>query len=97
MRVLSFPFRVRGGRIVLTDQGSDVQHVELVAVTVLTRKGERPLVPDFGITDPVFNALDQAELRAALATYGPDVDVELGVRAVTEDTLAYDLTVTAKG
>lgn len=63
---------------------------------VLTRKGERPLVPDFGITDPVFQALDEAELRVGLRTFGPNVDVELSQRQATESLLAYDLTVTTR-
>lgn len=96
MRLLSFPFRVRGGAVALVDQGSDEQHAELVAVLVLTRKSERPLVPDFGITDPVFLEADRAEIRAGLVMFGPDVEIGLRQRSVSESTLAYDLTVTRR-
>lgn len=74
--ILSHPFRVRGnGSIATVQQDHDEANREQIIVLCLTRKGERILVPDFGITDPVFDAFSEAELRAGVAQYGPPVDI----------------------
>lgn len=69
---ISHPFRLVGGDVVTVDDGGIDHAAEAVAVTVLTEKGSRPLVPDFGLTDPTFAALDVAELQAVLRTFGPE-------------------------
>lgn len=74
--ILSHPFRVLGnGEVAAVEQTSDQANAEQVGVLILTRLGERPMAPGFGITDPVFSTLDPAELAAALEMYGPDVNV----------------------
>lgn len=79
MDLLSHPFRLGvDGRVVTVEDGTDDAVAEAIAVTALTRKGERVLVPDFGLSDPTFAELDVAELAAALATFGPD-DITLEV------------------
>lgn len=72
MELLAHPFRVGddGSAVTVTD-GSPDHWAQVVAVTVLTRKGERPLVPLFGVADPAFADLDVAEVNANLATFGP--------------------------
>jgi hypothetical protein len=84
--VLSHPFRLTPtGRVATVIDHTDEHLAECVAVTVLTRKAERPLVPDFGVADPVFDELDVAELNAVLATFGPDVAVtDIDVEALTD-------------
>lgn len=78
---LSHPFRLDPtGEVATVPDGSIDHAVELVAVTLLTEHGERPLVPEFGCSDPVFTGVDVAELNVQLATYGPE-----GV-SVTADT-----------
>lgn len=72
MDLLSFPPRLRpDGTFATVEDGSDDANREAIALLCLTRKGERPLVPDYGITDPVASELDVAELNAALETFGP--------------------------
>lgn len=81
MDVLSYPFRLApGGGVATVPDGSSEAHAEAIAVLALTRRGERVLVPGFGITDPVFTGVDVAELNAALATFGP-----VGVRVTEVD------------
>lgn len=73
-RILAYPFRVdAGGSAATVEQNSDVAEVEQVAVIILTRLGERALVPDFGITDPAFAGVNPSELVAAVARWGPPV------------------------
>lgn len=77
MDVLSHPFRFeRNGSAATVREGSVDANAEAVAIVVLTRKGERPMVPTFGVTDPVYRGLDVAEVNAVLSTFGPtDVTV----------------------
>ena len=81
--LLAHPFRVGpDGAVVTVAEGSDDAIAQAIAVTALTRKGERPYVPDFGVTEPTFADLDVAELNAALDTFGP-VGVSVDVQDVT--------------
>lgn len=83
--VLSHPLRLdgTGRRFATVDQGSDQHHAEAIAVILSTRRGERPLAPTFGTTDPAFAEVDAAELAAQVAVFGPPVtiaDVETDYR-----------------
>lgn len=74
--VLSHPFRLGPtGAAVVVEEDTEQAHAEAVAVVCLTRKGERPMVPTFGVLDPVFAELDVAEVNAVLATHGPGITV----------------------
>lgn len=74
--VLSHPFRIGpSGACATVEEDTEPAHTEAVAVVCLTRKGERPLVPSFGVLDPVFDELDLAEVNAVLATHGPAITV----------------------
>jgi hypothetical protein len=75
--ILSHPFRLAGnGTIATIDQDTEQADAEQIAVLALTRIGERPLVPAFGISDPVFaGGIEVSELAAGLATYGPPVTI----------------------
>lgn len=86
--LISYPFRLSpSGSVVTVEEGTDEQHAEELAVAVLTRTGERPLVPDFGIADPVFVGFDAEALRLHIDLFGPPVDVAgVSVRYVNEAT-----------
>lgn len=76
MNVISYPFRLdAGGQVATVEQGSDAASAEQIGLLLLIRQGERPLVPDFGVTDMVGQGLNEAELVAAITTFGPDVDI----------------------
>lgn len=93
-RILSHPFRLAAnGAAATVDQDSAECNAEQIAVLVLTRPGERPLAPGFGVADPTFSALSPTELAAGVAEYGPPVvlrDVE--ARPVDDHTLALTIT-----
>lgn len=80
MDVLSHPFRFdpTGSAATVLD-GDTAANTEAVAVLALTLKGERVLVPAFGITDPAYAAIDPAELNAGLTTFGPEDVTVTGV------------------
>lgn len=75
-KTLSHPFRLGpGGRIATVEQGSDQANGELIEVLVQTRTGERPLSPDFGISDPHFSVIEPTEIAAGIDAFGPDVTI----------------------
>lgn len=76
MELLSHPFRLeRNGSVATVTDGTDEANAEGIAVLALTRKGERDLVPDFGLTDPAFDSVTLADLNIGLLDYGPTVEV----------------------
>lgn len=75
--ILSHPFRLDpSGYAATVEQDSDAGIAEQVAVAILTRVGERELVPTFGIPGAAFAGLDRAALEAVLAVHGPPVTIE---------------------
>ena len=76
MDLLSHPFRLEAnGSVATVEDGTEEAAAEGIAILVLTRRGERELVPGFGMTDPTFDELSLAELNVGLAEYGPPVTV----------------------
>lgn len=75
MDLLSHPFRLVGSQPAHVADGSDDAAAEAIAAAILTRRGERELVPDLGTDDPAFAGVDAAQINGLLARYGPDVRV----------------------
>jgi hypothetical protein len=75
--LLAYPFRLdAAGSVVTVPEGSDEQLAQELAVAVLTRQGERDLVPSFGIADPAFVGFDGDALRLHVELFGPPVELE---------------------
>lgn len=93
-RRLSFPFRLLpNGRAATVEQGSVDGDRESIAQLILTRPGERPLRPGFGMTDPTFAGFEPTELTALVAMYGPTVDiVDVLVSAADDVSQNVDIT-----
>jgi hypothetical protein len=96
-QLLSHPFRILpSGRAATVEQGSDEAHAEQLAVLLLTRRGERDLVPGFGVSDPVFAGFDPAEIAAGVSAYGPPVQIEsIDVTPAGDGTVAVDIRFTS--
>lgn len=76
MRLISLPFRLLpNGAVATIEEDSEAGDREGITHIALTIRGERPLVPDFGITDPTFDGVNPAEIAASAALYGPAVDI----------------------
>lgn len=74
--ILAYPFRILPGGIVATvDQNTDEANGQQIAVLVATRRGERQLVPSFGIDDPAFGQLKREDIVAGIELYGPPVAI----------------------
>lgn len=88
MNLISHPFRLApNGQVATVEQGSDEAAAELIAALLLTHVGERPLAPGFGVTDMVGRGLDESELAAGIAMFGPDVTItDIDVETVSQDT-----------
>lgn len=92
--ILSHPFRLTAdGRVATVEQDSDPADIEQIAVLALTRNGERALVPGFGMRDPAFSGFERTELAAALALWGPPVQIAtVDITAVDDATQAVEVT-----
>ena len=76
MRLLAHPFRLAAnGSAATVEADTDEAIAQGIAILCLTGKGERDLVPDYGITDPVGQGIDLAEVNVGLADFGPPVTV----------------------
>lgn len=82
--VLAHPLRLAGSSVALVDDTSDAGLAQELAVLMTTRRGERPMLPSWGVTDPTFDALDVAEVNGVLQLHGPDT-VEVTDVLVTWD------------
>lgn len=93
MAILSHPFRLTpSGQVATVFQDTPEANAEQVAILALTKTGERPLVPAFGITDPAFRRVEPAELAAGVAAYGPPVTLRrVDVRPLNDSTTAVDV------
>lgn len=70
---MSFPPRLTPqGTFATTPYGSDEAVDEAIAVLTLTRVGERIMVPDYGIHDPVFAGLTIGDIQTGISEYGPE-------------------------
>ena len=70
MEVLSIPLSLdAAGGFKHVDVASDEYKAEQVQVFVLTNKGERPLYPTFGVTDPVFENMATEDLLEEFSTF----------------------------
>lgn len=87
-RVIAHPFRLdTAGNVAAVEDGSDDANDQAVAVLISTRQGERPLVPAFGVPDPVFGELAAADVAAGLAAFGPDLTVVEVAATPSSDTV----------
>lgn len=78
MDLLAYPVRFADGRARVVDSLADAGITQQIALLCKVRRGERVLVPAFGVPDPTFRAgVDLVEINAGLALFGPDVQVEI--------------------
>jgi len=92
--VLSYPVRLLpSGRIATVEQDSTDHYRELLVALALTRLGERPLVPAFGIPDPAFEGIDLASVATGAAIFGPPVTID-DVTVTVESESVQSVTIT---
>lgn len=76
MQLLAHPFRIGPAGVAATvTDGTDEAYAEELARLIATRRGERPMVPAYGIAEPAFDELDVTALNAVLGLFGPPVTV----------------------
>lgn len=76
MRLFSYPFRITpNGSIATVEQYSSQYTAEQIAMITLTEKGERQLIPNFGLVDPTFLGVNVGDLSLQVSLYGPDVSI----------------------
>lgn len=76
VNLISFPFRLRqNGLLATVEQDSEAHHSEELAIIVLSRPGERDLVPDFGVNDPAYEDLHESEVAAQVELFEVPVTI----------------------
>lgn len=87
-QLISFPMRIQSnGRIALVEQDSTNHIGEELAILVLSRPGERDLVPSFGIEDPAFEGgVSQEEISSQVAVFGIPAEITEVHSQPTDDT-----------
>lgn len=74
--LISYPFRLGpNGNVVTRPDDSSDYYAELIATVILTRPGERPQVPLYGLSDPTFTEIDAQELIYKVGIFGPPVRI----------------------
>lgn len=92
---LRHPFTIQAnGRAAVLDDDSDEAAAQEIAFLLLTRPGERPLLPEYGTPDPTYDTTGSAALAAQVAAFGPTVNVTDVTQTAPSDTGTSDLTVT---
>lgn len=87
--IISHPFRLAGGSVATVDEVTERASAEQLAVLVLTKRGERVLVPLFGVIDPAFSSegIELADVSIAAQTFGPEVTLtDLSTRFLNDTT-----------
>ena len=84
--LISYPFRIGpNGHVVTRPEDSIEYYEELLAILLLTKPGERPQVPLFGVNDPAFATIEEHELLAKIEIFGPPIRIiNLDTTYVTE-------------
>lgn len=91
-RVLAWPFRFSAGQAATVEQDSEADLSQQVALVLLTRRGERPLAPAFGLDDPTNRSVDAGEITAAVAAGVPGITVtDVQVRPESASTVKVDV------
>tara|TARA_B100001094_G_C18190622_1_gene806927 strand:+ start:2262 stop:2567 length:306 start_codon:yes stop_codon:yes gene_type:complete len=77
--VLSYPFRMdqKNSRASVVYSGTSTYKAQQINALVKTEKDERPLMPDFGLTDPVFNKFEVAEFMNTLNRFYDNTSVQV--------------------
>jgi hypothetical protein len=72
--LISYPFRLTAnGSVAVREDGDADYFAEEFACLLLTRPGERELVPEYGIEDPTYEDIDYEELESKIAMFGPPI------------------------
>ena len=92
---LAHPFRLdSAGSAAIIPQGTKRHAIEVVRHIVSCRVGERPLAPVWGISDPLADGVDEADIRAAIDLCEPDIVVS-GVTLTQSTTQDLDIVIDA--
>lgn len=77
---LRVPFSIRWGRADVIEGGTVDEIAQNVRVLLMTRPGQRPVVPEYGVEDPTFSYSHEAlgeEVGAAVDRWEERAEIEI--------------------
>ncbi len=85
-QVLRHPFGLgTSGSVATVADDTAAADSQLLAILSMTRVGERPAAPAFGIPDPTFVGFSSSAFIAAAARFGPPVKItDVDVQTVSD-------------
>lgn len=88
---LQVPFRIVGGHALVVEQDTLEEISQNLRVLLLTRRGQRGSIADYGVDDPTFGAVgrtpDEGELQAAAARWEPRARIDVDSEPAGDGTL----------
>ncbi|MFZ9715945.1 MAG: hypothetical protein ACO3CH_00620 [Ilumatobacteraceae bacterium] len=76
MANFKIPFQIVNGSVASVADGSIEAKAQVVSFAVQTLRGELPLEPTFGISDPTFEPSNIFEARAVVTQFWPEIIIE---------------------
>ncbi|NBR35787.1 MAG: hypothetical protein EBT80_00090 [Chitinophagales bacterium] len=76
MANFKIPFQIVNGSVASVADGSIGAKAQVVSFVVQTNRGELPLEPTFGISDPTFEPSNIFEARAVITQFWPEIIIE---------------------
>lgn len=85
----AFPFHIQGSSFAEVEQDTVEDVVAGVALVLAYRPGEREMLPEFGVPEPVFDVqpVEIGELRDAILRWEPRAATDFGLSADSLDGL----------
>lgn len=94
--MLRHPFTINSNGVAATvEDDTDSATAQEIAFLLLTRQGERPLLPEYGSPDPTYDLGGVDAVAATVAAFGPDVTITdvtatPAVLGMSELTITFD-------
>lgn len=95
----TYPMQFKGTKFCENEQGSEDDLIACVTAVVLTHPGDREMLPDFGLLDPVFSRqpVDVTAMTNAISVWEPRATAMLEQDPNFLDRLISDVTAHVAG
>lgn len=95
--LLAYPMRVaNNGTMAAIEDGTEEYYAQELAGMLRTEKGERELVPEYGVDEITASNMDKLNLASQVELFGPPVEItnvtyKTGMDGITRGTIEFDM------